>query len=567
MREEKSGLATVTEKPVILVIHSRPRLRKRLVEQVEEWCAGSIEVIGIQLNELDTACRQPWFQRLVCVFFQPDFNQARIKAKVQGCNGRAGVEPLPEKHEFHQNLDEGIFHSLESEGKFEQQVEQSFFDWTPARVRLRLEGPHETVRAIRLRWFLLRHGIPYQWTTKEDGPDIAAKVGLGKEFNPTASNLYIELGLIKTPPRSDRKYDLVIVGAGPAGLSAAISASANAGLSTLVIGGEYPGGNAVMSINLIENYLGFPGGVTGTKLLKLAVAQAALLKVDIRPNWTAARLRKDPTHSRRYLIDVKTGNGGAVASAAMVLLACGRQPESIFNNPDSPEALSEQRFTASGEVQYGMEKCDAVTAVGKNIVIVGGGDSAGQAALLLNACGAELVTVAPKEVIMSYHLQAALHRNGGIEFKSPPLTVNKFIGNDDHLTHVELSSGEKIPAAKVFVLAGGKPATGWLNTEGENDPGDNFVNIQLDRGFIRTDAYLDPKGELMFATSAPGVFAAGDVRIKAHGRVGQAVGQGVAAVASMERYLKDTWQEILKDEESQAWVLRKLIHDAKEAAS
>ncbi|MFG2646056.1 NAD(P)/FAD-dependent oxidoreductase [Streptomyces sp. NPDC048370] len=567
MREEKSGPAMLTERPVILVIHSRPRLRKRLVEQVEEWCAGSIEVIGIQLNELDTACRKPWFRRLVCAFFQPDLNQARIKAKIQVRNGRAGVEPLPEKQEFHQNLDEGIFHSLESEGKFEQRVEQSFFDWTPARVRLRLEGPHETVRAIRLRWFLLRHGIPYQWTTKEDGPDIAAKVGLGKEFNPTASNLYIELGLIKTPPRSDRKYDLVIVGAGPAGLSAAISASANAGLSTLVIGGENPGGNAVMSINLIENYLGFPGGVTGTKLLKLAVAQADLLKVDIRPNWTAARLRKDPTHSRRYLIDVKTGNGGAVASAAMVLLACGRQPESIFNNPGSPEALSEQRFTASGEVQYGMEKCDAVTAAGKNIVIVGGGDSAGQAALLLNACGAELVTVAPKEVTMSYHLQAALHGNGGIEFKSPPLTVNKFIGNNDHLTHVQLSSGEEIPAAKVFVLAGGKPATDWLNTEGEDEPGDNFVNIQLDRGFIRTDAYLDPKGELMFATSAPGVFAAGDVRVKAHGRVGQAVGQGVAAVASMERYLKDTWQEVLKDEESQAWVLRKVIHDAKEAAN
>lgn len=237
---------------------------------------------------------------------------------------------------------------------------------------LQLEGPHETVRAIRLRWFLLRHGIPYQWIPREGGPDIAAKVRSGKEFNPTASNLYIELGLIKTPTRSDHKYDLVVVGAGPAGLSAAISASANAGLSTLVIGGEYPGGNAVMSINLIENYLGFPGGVTGTKLLKLAVAQAAQLKVDIRPNWTAARLRKDPTNSRRYLIDVKTGNGGEVASAAMVLLACGRQPKSIFNNPDSPEALSEQQFTASGEVQYGMEKCDAATAAGTEVVIVGG---------------------------------------------------------------------------------------------------------------------------------------------------------------------------------------------------
>lgn len=555
-----------TERPVILVIHSRPRLRKRLVEQVEEWCADSIEVIGIQLNELDTACRKSWFQRVVCVFFQPNMNQARIKAKVRGRNGRAGVEPLPEEHEFHQNLDEGIFHSLESEGKFEQRVEQSFFDWTPARLRLRLEGPHETVRAIRLRWFLLRHGIPYQWTPKEDRPDIAAKVEPGKsEFNPTVGNLYIELGLIKTPARSDRKYDLVIVGCGPAGLSAAISASANAGLSTLVIGGEYPGGNAVMSINLIENYLGFPGGVTGTKLLKLAVAQAARLKVDIRPNWTATRLRRDPVHSRRYLIDVKTGNGGAVASAALVLLACGRQSESIFTNPASPEALSEQQFTASGEVQYGMEKCDAATTTG-NVVIIGGGDSAGQAALLLNACGAEVVTVAAKKVEMSYHLQAALHRNAGIDLKSPPLTVKKFIDNDGHLTHVQLSNGEKVPANKVFVLAGGKPATDWLNTEDEHEPED-FVNIQLDRGFIRTDAYLDPKGELMFATSAPGVFAAGDVRINAHGRVGQAVGQGVAAVASMERYLKDTWQEILKDEESQAWVLRKAIHDAKEAAS
>jgi thioredoxin reductase (NADPH) len=554
------------KKPVILVIHSRPRLRKRLVEQVEEWCAGSIEVIGLQLNELDLACRRSWFQRLVCVFFQPELNAARIKAKVQEHNHRAGVEPLPEKDEFHQNLDEGIFRTLESEGNFERRLEQSFFNWNPAHERLRLVGPHETVRAIRLRWFLLHHGIPYEWTPKEDGPDITASVRLGKEFNPTVSNLYIELGLIKTPARSDRQYDLVVVGAGPAGMSAAISASANAGLSTLVIGGEHPGGNAVMSINLIENYLGFPGGVTGTKLLKLAIAQAARLKVDIRPNWTATRLRRDPVHSRRYLIDVNTGNGGAVASAAMVLLACGRQPESIFTDPSSPEALKEQQFTASGEVQYGMEKCDAATTTG-NVVIIGGGDSAGQAALLLNACGVESVTVAAKEVNMSYHLQAALHRTRGIELKDPPLTVNKFIDDARHrLTHVQLSSGEEIQADKVFVLAGGKPSTDWLNFEEESEPVDNFVSIQLDKGSIRTDAYLDPKGELMFATNAPGVFAAGDVRINSHGRVGQAVGQGVAAVASMERYLKDTWQEILKDEESQARILRKVIQDAKEAA-
>lgn len=168
---------------------------------------------------------------------------------------------------------------------------------------------------------------------------------------------------------------------------------------------------------------------------------------------------------------------------------------------------------------------------------------------------------------MSYHLQAAIHREEKIELKNPPLTVNKFIDTDHRLTHVQLSNGEEIPATKVFVLAGGKPATDWLIIKDEHGPDDDCVNIQLDRGFIRTDAYLDPKRELMFATSAPGVFAAGDVRIHAHGRVGQAVGQGVAAVASMERYLKDTWQEILKDEESQAWVLRKVIHDAKEAAS
>ncbi|MCX5174410.1 hypothetical protein [Streptomyces virginiae] len=124
-----------------------------------------------------------------------------------------------------------------------------------------------------------------------------------------------------------------------------------------------------------------------------------------------------------------------------------------------------------------------------------------------------------------------------------------------------MEAGEVVVQEVGLVTVGGVAVGGREGGEG-GGAGSEVVAVDAQPG-----AYLDPKGELMFATSAPGVFAAGDVRIHAHGRVGQAVGQGVAVVASMEHYLTDTWQTVLKDEGSQAWILRKVVHDAKETAS
>lgn len=567
LREPEERDTVQRLRPVILVVHSSsPRLRQRLVEEIEGWCDGSIEVIGLKLSELDGVLAKPWFKRLAALVFEPTITEKaeeHLRRKVRAYNDHAEVAALPGPHHFQSNMDAGVFSSPESERACEELIERLFFDWRPNQPRLWIRGSSTSARAARLRWFLFVNGVPYHWENS-DGDDIGVKFRRkDKEVEPTISELCNGLGIIRKPSRPEgHPYDLVVVGAGPAGLSAAVSAGAN-GFSTLIIEGENPGGDAVTSINLIENYLGFPGGISGTKLLKLAIRQADQLDVDILLGVRAAALRPSPIDAHRFIIDTNSGNGNAEVSAGMVLLACGQRHRPIFSDQNSPGAASERQFTAAGCVQYGMEKCDAVTAKNKKVLIVGGGDSAGQAALLLMRSGATSVTIITKKLDMAHALQVSINAADGITIKPPPLTVDKYIGHGNTLTHVKVSSGEEIPAGKVFVLAGGVPDTDWLKeSDSDEDASGQRLNIPLKDGYIPTDAYLDPSSALMFTTSIPGVFAAGDARFASHRRVGQAVGQGVAAVASMELYLQHNWRDVLKDETSQAWISRDVLRKA-----
>lgn len=239
---------------------------------------------------------------------------------------KAKLELLPEAGAFNTGPDEDIFVDKFAKRAFEETIERLFYEWDPDDPEVVFSGDPESSWAAHLKRFLFLHGISYHWT--DDGDD---KI------------------------KAWHAYDLVVVAAGPAGLSAAVSAGAN-GLSTLVIEAGRPGGSAATSINLIENYLGFPGGVTGTKLLKLAVEQAKRVKeVDIHPTITAENLRRDdrPGQKARYIIEV-TGAKNGVNEVPGGMAAGGtssspRTPD-LAREPKNPRdpIRSGPRFSSSG---------------------------------------------------------------------------------------------------------------------------------------------------------------------------------------------------------------------------
>ncbi|MGW1859854.1 NAD(P)/FAD-dependent oxidoreductase [Streptomyces collinus] len=265
-------------------------------------------------------------------------------------------------------------------------LEELFFAWNPPNPRVRVTG-HSSGREGRfLRRFLYLNGISYDWDKAARSKDIAVYIDGVATPRPTPSRLYAALGIIPAPKHPPNyPYDVVVVGGGPAGLSAALSASL-VGFSTLVIEAQRPGGTATTSINLIRNYLGFPDGVAGTRLAKLALEQLGALEIDWRSSYSAHTLRE--TGDGRYQIQVGKHPDDAV-SAGMVLLSCGQVP----NRLSLGEAQwTEERFLNKG-VYYGVEPSDRLGELGRDVIVVGGGDSAGQAALMFAKGGSKSVAL------------------------------------------------------------------------------------------------------------------------------------------------------------------------------
>ncbi|WP_406360579.1 NAD(P)/FAD-dependent oxidoreductase (plasmid) [Streptomyces sp. NBC_01544] len=540
------------DRPVIVVMQSGDAiLRQRLTVQIEAWCDGSLEAIGVaNVGELvDTLEGGSAPKRLVAMVAELDLLDTDewegLAEFIRRLYPKAKLEPLPDAGKFNAGPDEDIFVDKFAKRAFEETVERLFHEWDPDDPEVVFRGDSESSSAAHLKRFLFLHGISYHWTDDGDAKITAWLPEKNGSFEPSLGELYVRLGVLGEPTYDlHHAYDLVIVGAGPAGLSAAVSTGAH-GLSTLVIEEGKPGGSAATSINLIENYLGFPGGVTGTKLLKLAVEQAKRFKeIDIHPTITAENLRRDgrPGREARYVIEV-TGakNGVNEVYGGMVLLACGQKSKRLFaDDPDG--GAREMKYLDTMGVRYGMETCDASRVAEKNIVIVGGGNTAGEAALLFHRSGCRSVILIAEKNLMRGPLHEELVREGiHIEFGAK---VVDFIDKDPRIgVKVQLRTGKEtiLDAHRVHVLIDGSPNTKWLET--------SEVKIKLDNdGFVETDIYINQR-DMPFRTSQPGVFAAGDVRVNARRRVGQAVGQGVAAVAAMDLYLnlEDTWQKVLSD--------------------
>ena len=329
-----------------------------------------------------------------------------------------------------------------------------------------------------------------------------------------------ELLEVTTDP-AGHEYDVAIVGAGPAGLAAAVYATSE-GLDTIVIENEALGGQASTS-SMIRNYLGFPRGVSGAELATRAYTQAWFFGAQFVIGREATALRRGADH-----IALALGDGGEVVTRAVVL-ASGVAYRRL--GVDSVE-----RLVGRG-VFYGAPVTEAWAVVNGHAVVVGGGNSSAQSALYLSRLADRVTLVVRHPALdeMSDYLLRDLAAHPRIDVRVN--TVVAAASGEARLETVTLTdtatgASDEIPAAAIFILIGAEPRTDWLPADIERD----------ERGYILTGADVtrpcDPsRAPLPLETSVPGVFAVGDVRLGGMKRVASAVGEGSSAIRHVHTYL------------------------------
>ena len=405
---------------------------------------------------------------------------------------------------------------------------------------LRLIGSRYSQDTFRVRDFLSRNRVPYTWLDVETDPHVhellkafgvteaeTPVVAWGHKLllrNPSDRQLADMLGMRR--PLQQKVYDLVVVGAGPAGLAAAVY-SASEGLSTVVLERSGPGGQAGRSMR-IENYLGFPFGITGSDLTERAVMQANKFGACMTVPATAIKLRFDNTYA---VLDM---DADGEVTAKCLLIATGAEYRRL--GVDGCEPLEGRG------VYYAATPTEAQMCRGSEVIVVGGGNSAGQAAVYLATQVEKVYLVIRHDDLyrnMSTYLAQRIERTPNVEIVRDT-EVERMIG-DGHLRAVVLrnkKTGETrtIHTPAVFSFIGAVPRTDWLPPEVERD----------EKGFVRTGPML-PKSKywtpnrppFLLETSRPGVFAAGDVRAGSVKRVASAVGEGAMAVQFAHEFLKE----------------------------
>ena len=404
---------------------------------------------------------------------------------------------------------------------------------------LRVIGHRWSLNDHRLRNFLSRNHVPYRWidvSAGDEGLNLLKERELDPEkvpvvllsdgtvlVDPDLETLAGSVGL-RVQAAQDF-YDIVVVGAGPAGLAAAVY-GASEGLRTVVIEPEAPGGQAGSS-SRIENYLGFPSGVTGADLGRRAYAQAARFGAEF-VTQRATGMRIDGQYRFLQLAD------GREISSHCVLLAPGVQ----YRKLDIPGA---DRLTGRG-IYYGAALVEALGCQGEEVFMVGGANSAGQAALHF-ARYATKVTMLVRGVglsaTMSKYLIDEIVRTSNIVVDASTQVIEAM--GDEHLAELRLRnpSGEvEVPASMLFVFIGAAPVTAWLPPSILRDEkGFILAGPDLRKDGKLPEVWTEKRDPFLLETSVPGVFVAGDVRAGSVKRVASAVGEGSIAVQFMHQYL------------------------------
>jgi thioredoxin reductase (NADPH) len=403
---------------------------------------------------------------------------------------------------------------------------------------VRLIGHRFSRATHELRDFLARNLVPARWLDVErdaEARQLLKVAGVGEDRlpvalledgsvleRPTVLELAERLGVAGQPALEH--YDLVIVGGGPAGLAAAVY-GASEGLKTIMVEREGPGGQAGQS-SRIENYLGFPAGLSGSELTQRATTQARRLGAELLTLQDTTRLRVEGSGR---IVEL---SGGGSLSASTVLIASGVSYRQL-NAPGFAE------LTGQG-IYYGAALTDARECSDQHVVVVGGANSAGQAAVYLSKYAQRVTMLVRGDSLtksMSHYLIEQIEALNNVKVRTRSEAVAA--EGDGRLRALRIRDGdgnESVePVDACFVFIGARPLTDWLEGVVERDER-GFILAGLE---VKDDGWPLQRDPFPLETSVPGVFVAGDVRARSIKRVASAVGEGSMAVSLVHQYLAE----------------------------
>ncbi|HEY9048490.1 MAG TPA: FAD-dependent oxidoreductase [Ohtaekwangia sp.] len=409
---------------------------------------------------------------------------------------------------------------------------------------IRIVGYQFSPRSHQIKDFLSGNLIPYQWLDYESsiaGQDLVAINHIEPKdlpavffedgsflLNPEIQQVGEKTGM--NSKASKTMYDVTIIGAGPSGLAAAVYGGSE-GLSTAVIEKRAPGGQAGTS-SRIENYLGFPNGLSGSDLSRRAFSQATRFGVEFLSPQEVVSISVQDHYKIVQLAD------GSTLNTKSVIITTGVDYRTL-------EAIDVERFTGAG-VYYGAATTEAHACRNSDVYVVGGGNSAGQAAMYLaNFANRVLIVIRRKDLTatMSKYLIDQIAATKNIHIL--PETEIRQVYGDDRLAAIDVENiatgiKEKVNAAALFIFIGARPVTDWITLD----------IIKDEKGFIETGRELLKyesfkkswklnREPYLLETCSPGIFVAGDVRAGAMNRVASAVGEGAMAIKFVHQYLAE----------------------------
>jgi thioredoxin reductase (NADPH) len=412
--------------------------------------------------------------------------------------------------------------------------------------------PYDGIRVAGTLWsasshdvkeFLARSQIPYKWLDIERDPEARELVESLTDGRPQLPVVFFPDGAtlvdpdLRTlaekvglrAPAAQPFYDLIIIGAGPAGLGGAVY-GASEGLRTVVIEREAAGGQAGTSAR-IENYLGFPKGISGADLTRRATTQAKRLGAEIVTAQEVTRIRVEDPYR------IVTLDDGSELSCHALIIATGVKVREL-DVPGIDDFVG-------GSVYYGAATSEAAHYEGKKVFVVGGANSAGQGAMFLSRFAAEVTVLIRGDSLqtsMSQYLIDQIDSTENISLMTN--TVVTAVGGSDRLETITITNNtsgesETVPADAIFIFIGAVPHTDIIKDIVEVDEaGFVYTGQDLVRNGRRPKNWKPKRDPFLLETSVPGIFAAGDVRHGVIRRVASAVGQGAVAVSLVHKYLE-----------------------------
>jgi thioredoxin reductase (NADPH) len=416
------------------------------------------------------------------------------------------------------------------------------FDGKNRLAGIKLIGYQFSPKSHHLKDFLSGNLIPYVWMdieTSEDAKELLALNNIDLKnlpaiffedgsflVSPEITQVASKIGF--NPKVSSELYDVVIIGAGPAGLAAAVY-GASEGLKTLLIEKHAPGGQAGTS-SRIENYLGFPSGLSGSELARRAITQATRFGTEFLSPQEVVSIELKDNYKILHLSD------GSTVTSKSVVIATG-----ISYRQLEIEGLS--KFSGAG-VYYGAANTEAIACKNKSVYIVGGGNSAGQAAMFLSQFARNVfIVIRGKDLssTMSSYLIDQINVTKNISVLSYTEVIEA--SGNDRLEKIKLKNNEKgteevVDAETLFIFIGAKPMTSWLPQNIQRNEKEFLVT---GRDLLQFPNYKEfwplKRDPYLLETSVPGIFAAGDVRATAMNRVASATGEGAMSISLTHKYL------------------------------